>query len=99
MRLKAGDARHRRAILTYENPQDILNAAITDREVERCKLTSPQPFLVRYAALNTDPCAEIGCVDIVQRNVAVCAIYGSLKVSKKALRMPAAYDLEIRNIR
>src|ERR1700733_11940716 len=98
MGLKAGYAGHGRPIFPYNEPQNILNAAITDRQVKRGKLTSPA-FLVRDVALSAYPRAQVRGIHTVQRNVTVGAIYSSLKVSKQMLRMPAAYQLEVRNLR
>src|ERR1700674_5364976 len=97
MGLKIDCAGHWRSVCLYHEPQDILNASITDREIERRKLTGRATF-ARYVALGTNLRAQVGGVNSVQRNVAICAVYGSMKVRSQTLRMPAAYDLEIRDI-
>ena len=95
---KTDYAGHWRSIVLYDEPQDILNASITDSEIERGKLTG-RPTFARYVALGTNLRAQVGGVNSVQSNVAICAVYGSMKARTQTRRMPAAYDLEIRNIR
>src|ERR1700694_1090471 len=93
---KTDYAGHWRSIVLYDEPQDILNASITDNEIERGKLTG-RPTFARYVALGTNLRAQVGGVNSVQRNVAMWPVYKSRKARTQTRGMPAAYDLEMRN--
>jgi hypothetical protein len=97
MRSNAGDSRHRRTSSPYKQPQHVLDSAITNVDVERCRLS----FLSRHsgdAACCLNLCLQKGGLYLVEEDVSVCRIDGREKPSAQVNRVVATFNLKIGNL-
>src|ERR1700730_8335610 len=94
---KPGDSRHRRPRSPYEQQQHVLDSAITNVEVERCRLS----FLSRHsgdAACCLNVRLQKGGLYVVEEDVAVRRIDGREKPSAQVNPVAATFNLEIGNL-